>query len=255
MAAGTGNPFRGLIVGCALFVLLVVVFDLVVLLGHPAAALALPAALIGAGLALAGVLAIVVMVVTGQRRSQRTRQLLAGDYLARWHYAQGEWQRFVAQERTRSTRGALVLFPLALGVAALLALLSHVSGDPLLGGYIALFLFVAVVCLVGLVAGPSRAARRARLVGDTFIGPLGILRPDGYVPLEGTVYHLAAADVVRGWPSHLRVQLQVGGVGRLLAALGNAPAQWEVRVPVPDGHEAEAAHVAAQLSGRVAAHS
>jgi hypothetical protein len=246
------NPFRGLIRGCVYFVLLVVAFvafDLVVLVGHPDAAWALPAALAGAGLALAAVIAIIAMVVAGQRRSHLTRQLLAGDYLVRWHYAQGEWQQFVTQERTRSTRIALIFLPFVLGFAALLALLSHVWDDPLLGGSIPLFLLFAAAFLVVLVAGRPAFARRMRLTGDTYIGPLGVLRPDSLLPLHGALYHLAAADVVHGRPSHLRLRLRLGRVGGLLALLGNAPTEWEVRVPVPYGHEAEAAQVAAQLRG------
>jgi hypothetical protein len=248
----SGAPFRRLILGCALFVALVVAFDLVVLVAHRDAVEALTAALIGAALALAAVITIVVLVVTGQRRSQLTRQILAGDYLVRWHYAQGEWQQFVSQERTRSIRAALLFFPIVLACAALLALLSRVSRDPLLGSSILVLLLVAAVFLVGLVhalTGRRAFARRARLGGDTYISPLGLLRPDGYRPLQGAGYHLAAADVVPGRPSQLRFHLRLGRVGSLLALLGNTPAQWEARVPVPYGHETEAAQVAAQLCG------
>ena len=124
-----GAPFRRLILGCALFVALVSAFDLVVLVAHRDAVEAQTAALIGAVLALVAVIAIVVLAATGQRYSQRMRQILAGDYLVRWHYAQGEWQQFVIQERSRSTRIALVFLPLMLGSAALLALLSQVAHD------------------------------------------------------------------------------------------------------------------------------
>jgi hypothetical protein len=242
-----GNPFRWLIVACSLFVVLVVAFDLFVLVGHLDVAVAQPAALIGSALALAAVAGIIVMVVTGRRRSQRTRQMLAGDYLIRWHYAQGEWQRFVAQERTLTTCAALVLFPLVLGFAALLVLLSHLWGDPLVAGSVPVLLLLAAVVLVALVATRLTFGGRTRLAGDTYIGPLGVLRPDGYIPLSVAIYHLAGANLVPGSPSQLKLQLRLGRVGSVLALLGNAPTQWEVRVPVPYGHEAEAAQVAVQL--------
>jgi hypothetical protein len=35
-----------------------------------------------------------------------------------------------------------------------------------------------------------------------------------------------------------------------LAVVGNAPTEWEVRVPMPVGQEAEAAQIAAQLRVR-----
>src|SRR5260221_1128124 len=82
-----GAPFRRLILGCALFVALVSALDFVVLLAHREAVEAQTAALIGAVLALVAVIAIVVLAATGQRYSQRMRQILAGDYLVRWHYA------------------------------------------------------------------------------------------------------------------------------------------------------------------------
>ncbi len=119
-----GNPFRGLIRGGVLFVLLVVAcvaFDVVVLVRHSNAAWALPAAVIGA-----------VQALATHRYRQRSRQLLAGDYLVRWHDAQGEWQQFVIQEHSRSTRIALVFLSLMLGSAALLALLNQVAHDPFL---------------------------------------------------------------------------------------------------------------------------
>jgi uncharacterized membrane protein (DUF485 family) len=247
MTVAVGNPFRGLIRGCVLVLMLAVAFDLVVLVGYRAAAWARPAALIGAALALAAGVALLALVVTGQCYSQRSRQLLAGDYLVRWHYAQGEWQQFVTQERTRSTRIALVFLPLMLGIAALLALLSQVSHDPFLEGSIPVFLLLAAGFLVVLVAGRPAFARRMHLTSDTYIGPLGVLRPDSYLPLHGTLYHLAAAEVVHGRPSQLRLRLRLGRAGGVLAFLGNAPTEWEVRVPVPYGHEAEAAQVAAQL--------
>lgn len=130
-----GNPFRGLIRGGVLFVLLVVAcvaFDVVVLVRHSNAAWALPAAVIGAVQALAAGVAILALVVTSHRYRQRSRQLLAGDYLVRWHDAQGEWQQFVIQEHSRSTRIALVFLSLMLGSAALLALLNQVAHDPFL---------------------------------------------------------------------------------------------------------------------------
>ncbi len=82
-----------------------------------------------------------------------------------------------------------------------------------------------------------------RLTGDTYIGRLGVLCPDSYLPLHGALYHLAAAEVVPGQPSQLRVRLRLRRAGGLLALLGNAPTEWEVRVPVPVGNEVQVAQV------------
>lgn len=166
--------------------------------------------------------ATVAMAVTGQRYNERARQIIAGDYLVRWTYAQGEWRQFVDQERTRAIRTSCLFLPL-LALAALLALVGAATGDSFITGGI-----------TGL------------LVLDA--GFLGILRPDGYRPLQCIGYRLAAVDVLRGTPSMLRFRVRLAcGLG-LLASLGNAPGHFEIRVPVPYGHEAEVAGVLAQLA-------
>jgi hypothetical protein len=244
-------PFQGFIIGCSFFVALVIAFDLIVFVGYFDTAEARAAALIGAALALAAVIAIVALLVTGRRYNQRTRQILAGDYLVRWHYARGEWCRFITQERTRTIRGALLFLPITLACAALLALLSSVVGDPFLLESIPLFLFVAAAFLVGLVyavAGGRAFTRRARLAGDTYISQLGVMRPDGYRSLRSLGYHVAAVRLQPGAPTRLRFVLQPGRVVTLLGLLGAIVVPFEVVVPVPDGHDAEAIQVAAQLS-------
>jgi hypothetical protein len=247
----TDNPFRKLIIGFSLFVALVVAFDLVVVVAHLDTGVVLTAALIGAVLALAAVIAILALLVTGRRYRQCTRQILAGDYLVRWHYAQGEWRQFVIQERARSIRAALLFFPITLAGAALLALLSHVLGDPLVGDSIPVLLLLAAVFLLGLVyalVGRRGFARRQRLAGDTYISQLGVIRPDGYRSLRSACYHLAAVAVQPGAPTRLRFLLRPGRAVSLLGFLGAFPVPFDVVVPVPYGHDAEAAQVATQLS-------
>jgi uncharacterized membrane protein (DUF485 family) len=248
MAAG--NPFCRLILGMSVFLVLVVAFEVTVLTVHLQTVEELPAVLIGAGLTLVCLVAIPALVVTGRRYNQRTRRILAGDYVVRWQYAQGEWQQFVMQERTRSIRASLIFLPLTLALVVLIAWLSQVLEVPLPSIGILFLLLIAGIFVVGLVsalAGRRAFERRAHLAGDTYISLLGILRPDGYRPLDGVLYHLAAVEVLPGQPSQLRFRQHLGGVGNLLALIGNIPAQIEARVPVPYGHEAEAAQVAARL--------
>jgi hypothetical protein len=249
-AMAAGSPFRRLIMGMSVFLVLVVAFEVIVLTVHLHSAEELPAALIGAALTVVSLVAIVALAVTERRYNQRTRQILAGDYLVRWQYTQGEWYQFVMQERTRSIRASLIFLPLTLAFVVLIAWLSQVREVPFPGISILFLLLIAGVFVVGLVDALTarRAfARRAHLAGGTYISLLGILRPDGYRPLAGVLYHLVAVDVVPGQPSQLRLRQQLGGVGNLLALIGNIPAQIEARVPVPYGHEAEAAQVAARL--------
>jgi len=245
-----GNPFRRLILGMSAFLVLVAAFEVIVLTGHLQIVEELPAALIGATLAVVSLVAIAALVVNGRRYNQRTCQILAGDYLVRWQYTQGEWYQFVMQERSRSIRASLIFLPLTLAFILLIAWLSQVLQVPFPSISILFLLLIAGIFVVGLVyAVTDRRAfeRRAHLAGDTYISLLGILRPDGYRPLAGALYHLAAVDVVPGQPCQLRVRQQLGGVGNLLALIGNIPAQIEARVPVPYGYEAEAAQVAVRL--------
>jgi hypothetical protein len=132
----------------------------------------------------------------------------------------------------------------------LIVLLSRVLDVPIPTTGILFLLLIAAAFLVGLLttlAAQRAFERRAHLTGDTYISLLGILRPDGYRPLHGVLYHLAAVDVLPGRPSQLRCRLKLGRVGNLLALIGNTPANIEERVPVPYGHEAEATQVAARL--------
>jgi hypothetical protein len=169
----------------------------------------------------------------------------------RWHYAQGEWQQFVTQERARTIRVSWRFLLVLLAFAASLALFSALLGDPLIGDSIPILLLLAGVFLLGLVsalAGRSAFARRQRLAGDAYISQLGVVRPDGYHPLHSAGYHLTAVVLQPGAPSRLRFLLRAGRVARVLGFLGNAPGQLEVVVPVPYGHDEDATVVAAQLS-------
>jgi hypothetical protein len=210
-------------------------------------------ALIGVVPALAAVTAIVAIVATVRRYHQRARQIMAGDYLVRWDYTQGEWEQFVALEHRRSLRVSLLFLPLTLGLAALLLLFSRVLDDPLLTGSVPSLLVVAggfCVILIYSLTGRRGSARRTRWGKTSYLSPLGIVRPDGYRPLRGRYYHVSTASILPGRPSVLCFRLRLGRVGSLLAGLGNIPAQFEIRVPVPHNHEAEAAQVAAELLRR-----
>jgi hypothetical protein len=169
----------------------------------------------------------------------------------RWRYAYGEWRQFVMQERTRTIRAALLLFPVLLACVALLALLSHSWDDPFLTESIPIFLLLAaavLVCLVYAVARRLPFARRARMAGDTYISRLGVIRPDGYRSLGSLGYRLATVRVQPGAPVRLRFVLEPGRALRVLDVLGANFVPFEVVAPVPFGHDAEAAQVAAQLS-------
>jgi hypothetical protein len=244
-------PFQGPLIGCAFFVGLVVAFDLLVFVGYLHSDEAQTAAITGAALALIALITIVALLVAGRRSLQRMRQIVGGDYLVRWRYAHGEWRQFVMQERTRAIHAALLLFPVLLVCVALVALLSHSWGDPFLTDSIPILLLLAAVVLVGLVyavAGRRPFARRAQMAGDTYISRLGVIRPDGYRSFGSLGYRLATARVQPGAPTRLRFVLQPGRALRVLDVLGANFVPFEVIVPVPFGHDAEAAQVAAQLS-------
>jgi hypothetical protein len=244
-------PFQGPLIGCAFIVGLVVAFDLFVFVGYLDTAEAQTAAITGAALALIALITMVALLVAGRRSLQRMRQIVGGDYLVRWRYAYGEWRQFVMQERTRTIRAALLLFPVLLAFVALLAVLSHSWDDPFLTDCIPIFLLLAAAVLVGLVyavAGRLPFARRARMAGDTYISRLGVIRPDGYRSLGSLGYRLATVRVQPGAPVRLRFVLEPGRALRVLDVLGANFVPLEVVVPVPFGHDAEAAQVAAQLS-------
>jgi hypothetical protein len=244
------HPFRGLIRAGVVFILLVVAVELVIFAAHPGAGVAFPAALLGGLLALIALVITVLLGITGRRYQDHARQILAGDYIARWHYARGEWSQYVLRERAITIWVALIFLPITLGIAGVIFLVSRATHDPVLAATLPIFLVAGVAFLAGLVYalfGGRTYARRARLANDTYISHLGILRPDGYQPLRAWGYHLAAAHVEPGTPSRLRLTLQFGRAGKWLALLGTVPTQWDVRVPVPFGQEAEAAEVAVRL--------
>jgi hypothetical protein len=243
-------PFEGLLIGCSFFVGLVVAFDLFVLVGDLDCAAALPAAFIGAALALAAMITLGALLVAGRRSLQRMRAILAGNYLVRWRYNQGEWRQFILQEGARSIRGALLFLPISLLCAALLALLSAVFGDPFLMASIPLFLlFVIAFCasLAQVLAGRRAFMRRARLAGDAYISHVGVIRPDGYRSLHPFGYHLVTVRLQPGAPTRLRFVLEPGRAVRVLGVVGAILVPVEVVVPVPDGHEDGAAQLATQL--------
>ena len=243
-------PFQGPLMGCAFFVGFVAAFDLLVFVGYLDTDEAQTAALTGAALALIALITIVALLVAGRRSVQRMRQIVGGDYLVRWRYPHGEWRQFIMQERTRTIHAALLLFPILLACVALLALLSHSWGDPFLTESIPIFLLLAAVVLVGLVyavAGRRPFARRARMAGDTYISRLGVIRPDGYRSLGSLGYRLATVRVQPGAPTRLRFVLQPGRALRILDVLGANFVPFEVVVPVPYGHDAEAAQIASEL--------
>jgi hypothetical protein len=78
--------------------------------------------------------------------------------------------------------------------------------------------------------------------------PLGVIRPDGYRSLGSLGYRLATVRVQAGAPTRLRFVLQPGRALGVLDVLGANFVPFEVVVPVPYGHDAEAAQVAGQLS-------
>ncbi|HEV2236789.1 MAG TPA: hypothetical protein VGR57_09040 [Ktedonobacterales bacterium] len=250
------DRFRRLMRGGALLLLLVVAGEVVIIAARPAGLLAYPAALGGAGLALAILLALLFALLWRRRVRRRIQGILAGDYLVRWRYTRGEWSRFVLRERALTIRLAFIFLPLTLAFVALLVLLRQATDAPLrslLDGSIAFFLLAAVAFLGGLLyafAGRRAYLRRAQLAGDTYVSRAGILYPDRYRSLRALGAHVAAVAVMPGTPTQLRITLRLGRTGRLLALLGTAPTQWDVWVPVPVGHEAEAATVAAQLLAR-----
>ena len=207
----------------------------------------LSVALIGAVAALVAVTTIVAIVATLRRYHQRTRQIVAGEYLVRWDYTQGEWEQFVTLERRRSLRAFLTsdagpgstpplaqpglwrTFPERQHPVAARGCWGLLRRPPL------------------FLTGRRDLARRRRWGKASYLSPLGILRPDGYRPLRGRFYHVTAAALLPGRPSVLCFRLRLGRIEGLLAGLGNAPAQFEIRVPVPYNHEVEAAQVAAEL--------
>ncbi len=244
------HPFRGLVRALAAFILLVAAAELVIVVAHPGGTALLTAEVIGVVLALAALVALALLAATGRRYGERARQMLAGDYLMQWHYARGEWAQFVARERAITVGVAVIFLPLTLGCAAIVFVLSQIMRDPIVANSLPILLVAAAAFFGGLVyalAGGRVYARRARLSGDAYISRLGILLPDGYRPLHALGYHLAAAVLEPGSPSCLRLTLQLGRRARLLALVGTVPTQWDVRVPVPYGREAEAAQVAAQF--------
>ncbi len=158
------------------------------------------------------------------------RRVAGGDYLVHWTYTQAEWERFTEE----SWRRALRLDGWAVGGFALvLFILAIASGSEQL----LLMALIVVGVLALVVFGRDYrlyAQRRKQGAGEVLIGRGGILRPEGFLSLAGLESVKLEYGIIR-----FRCRSRTYQQG----ASGTRYTTYDV--PVPSGHEAEAAHLVA----------
>ena len=159
-----------------------------------------------------------------------------------WSYEADEWAEFDASEWSRVNREARRYFwgwsGAAVGVGVIFAIIGHNSKDSWLA-----FFPSAILVLFGLIAGAAHRGanyrrHRARQRGPRVVSitPLGFYEAGLYVPLVKPALAILRVWVQTSTPRLLRFNQQQMG--------GRSSNYYEVRLPVPSGHEAEALQLA-----------
>ncbi|MGQ0614299.1 MAG: hypothetical protein ACT4PV_11230 [Planctomycetaceae bacterium] len=178
------------------------------------------------------------------RQSRRSRVELdaigSGTFHAHWTYTAREWEQFVESESRRGRWLPLLSALLALlcvGLPAGLAWEDRMRlGDSALLHFGAAGMLAAVAGL-GVAFG-VRALQRRALAGmasaarECFLGHNGLYLAGRYWPFQGIGRSLTGAVLERGSPSRIVFSFEV--------RTRHGSTTNEVRVPVPQGREAEA---------------
>jgi hypothetical protein len=192
--------------------------------------------------AIAGLTAF-IMVFFFRARNRYRRALLADrGVLAHWRYSEAEWRTFAGEERTRQSgekRGLLKIT----GIIMVVVAVPFVIYDREAGMWIAAVLFGTwVLCWIA-----ARLSLRSQAASKS--GPPPEARIGANALLLGNELH-----IWRGWGNLLEGCAVESGPPPALAIDYSAPAgrsgrtQVTVRVPIPPGHEAEAADVRRRIA-------
>lgn len=194
---------------------------------------------------LAGTLfAIWIFHRTGKRHIARVEELTTGDYLARWRVEAAVWNRFVADQRSRSRRLLWILPLSTTGLVALILAWMVIFDDfDLSLGITALILgigfFTGLLIALPLVLGKRSRYKPTNSPVEVFIGTRGIYQGGNFFDLQYGPIRLIRVEFIHGDPALLEFGVTAY---KSYGAEGDT-----IRVPVPQSRETEAQALVGQF--------
>jgi hypothetical protein len=195
-------------------------------------------------LSLVLVAAIVFLVFYQKQRSDRRDliKLFAGDAWVRWTFDPETWLSYAQAAlqaetaRVRANRKGMILVGLVTGLSAVLAFLGTGGAGAIASAGV---LFGIMALLLGTRwFGPMIVYRRTLASPpEVLIGSQGIYQRGKYISFSDDVYLRGARFQPGDWPEFILS----------LAVRGKTYNKFEVRVPVPKGHEQEAHELVARF--------
>jgi hypothetical protein len=176
-------------------------------------------------------------------RNRVRRELLAGRaLLVKWSYTDAEWRAFAGEEfRAQSVGKNRLLWFTA--IFMIVVTIVYVVRDPKSGLFVGAVLFVAWV-LAWIAAGAtlrSTAVAKGGASPEVRIGRDGLLIGDEMHLWRGWGNSFSACELREGPPRQIAISYLVPSGNAMILR------PQVVHVPVPAGHEAEAAEVIRQL--------
>ena len=169
------------------------------------------------------------------------RELLEGNFLARWHYDNDEWNRFAESEWKRTQRRALWT---PASVVAGVVVLGYLFKGWTLDDYKVILPWIFALAVVGAllmyVVGLNNFRRMMKKTGEVFIGESGLYFNDTYYTWNVFGAKLGKVDLIQGDPVMLQFEILYA------SKTGTRPS--DIRVPVPRAHQKEAAKIVTRLS-------
>lgn len=201
---------------------------------------------------------IVLMSALIQHRRQipHLRRIMAGEYWAHWHYAQGEWRDLWSTAEmhayNHNPEATAAGFARTVGMYTLSAdavgSMIGLFGNPLPQALQVGLITGGVVFVLSLLYALNNYRRSRKPLPrdavDVYISRLGVCLPGQYIPLVESYTTLTNARIQSGEPTVLVLETQVGNIFSRSAS----PA---IAIPIPRGRETEAQHVVERFQTEV----
>lgn len=187
-------------------------------------------------LAILALVCLLVAASTARDAKRAIPQILTDEQTIHWTCTPEEWRRFGTQEWRRSIRRNLKLTGMVWGFLFVVALLGFLQPNGSLNVALPLALSAGLAGIFGLLlfawAATRLHMRRHATTTDAYISGDGLIVGGWYAPLYWAVGGRKQVTYIAGDPGILSIEV---GTGR------GAQAR---EAPVPQGHEAEAEHLA-----------
>jgi MFS family permease len=179
-----------------------------------------------------------------KKLANKLDELVSGEgLLAHWTYATEEWSRYTEAEHIRDRREKWQLFRLIAIIAVVVGVVFSIfTSDSWLITLViisALILIIAGVAYFSIARGYKQNCTHP---GEVYIGKSGALlgRTFHYWKLPSSFLH--SVDLQKGDPPFIELVYS--------AQSGQSRGKYTARIPIPQGHEAEAKEVLTRLSGK-----